>query len=217
MSGAGDLILHGYWRSGASHRVRIALNIKGLDYAQVTHDLRKAAHKAADYHALNPQSMVPALEADGQVFIQSSAILEWIEERHPWPALLPRDPDSRAVVRAMAMIVACDMHPLGNLRVQQALRGDLGCADEQVTAWLTRWMRDGFAALESLIARHGGRFAYGDMLTIADCHLVPQLYSARRFGVPMDDFPHVVAAAENALTQEPVARASPENQPDADR
>jgi len=216
MSAAGRLILHGYWRSGTSYRTRIALNIKGLSYDQVTHDLRQGAHRAEAYLALNPQGLVPALETGDAVLTQSSAILEWLEERFPAPPLLPADPDERAIVRAMAMTVACDIHPLGNMRVLAHLRRELGADEAQLADWLALWMRSGFTALEAMIARHGGRFAFGDRLTLADCNIVPQLYAAERFGIALDDFPRLREAGAHAAEAPPVRQAHPSRQPDAD-
>jgi len=212
-----DLVLHGYWRSSAAYRVRIALNAKGLDYSQVTHDLRKGAQRDPLYLDRAPHGLVPALEHDGQVLIESPAILEWIEERWPKPALLPRHPYAAAVVRAMAALIACDIHPLNNLRVLNALRNDFGASEQQVTSWITRWITSGFAALETLVSRHGGDFAFGDALTLADCCLVPQLYSAERFAVDLSAFPHLVAAGSAARSLTSVAAAHPDAQPDADQ
>jgi len=211
------LVLHGYWRSGTSYRTRIALNIKGLSYEQITHDLRKAEHQCEAYLALNPQGLVPALEAGETVLTQSGAIIEWLEERYPDPPLLPADPGSRAIVRAMALTIACDVHPLGNMRVLTHLRRDLGADNAQVQRWLETWMRAGFIALDAMIAHHGGRFAFGDRLTLADCHIVPQLYAAERFGIALDDFPYLRAAGENAAGEKAVRLAHPALQPDADR
>lgn len=210
------MILHGYWRSGAAYRVRIALALKGIAYDQVNHDLRTGAQAAGEYAALNTQHLVPTLVAGDTVLTQSSAILEWIEETHPDPALLPADHAGRAIVRSMAAIIGADTHPLHNLRVLKALRSDLGASDDAVQAWIARWIGDGFAALEPLIARHGRGFAYGDAPTLADCFLVPQLYSAERFSVDLTRFPKLVAAAEAARALPEVAAAHPSRQPDAD-
>src|ERR1700722_14481762 len=139
-----NLRLHGYWRSTASYRVRIALNLKGLAYDQETHDLRLGEHKTASYKAYAPQGLVPALEADRQILTQSPAILEWIEERWPEPSLLPTDTSDRAIVRAMAALIACDIHPLNNLRVSQKLRSKFGATSEQVDAWIACWIAEGF-------------------------------------------------------------------------
>lgn len=211
------MVLHGYWRSTASYRVRIALNLKDLPYRQETHDLRTGAHRAMAYRARDPQGLVPALETDDGVLIQSPAILEWLEERYPATPLLPQDRGERAIVRAMAAIVGCDIHPINNLRVLQALRGDFGAGDAAVDMWIARWIGEGFAALEVLIGRHGAGFAFGDRPTLADCYLVPQLYSAERFGVPLGDYPALVAAGEAARARPAFAAAHPDRQPDADR
>lgn len=207
----GALVLHDYWRSTASYRVRIALNLKGLAYNKVGHDLRVGEQRKPDFLALNPQGLVPALDTGSAVITQTGAILEWLEERYPQPPLLPGDADGRAIVRSMAMVIACDMHPLNNLRVLNYLRGPLGQGDEQVQDWMAHWMRSGFAALETLVARHGGRFAYGDNPTLADCFLVPQCYSAQRFAIAMDEFPRLTAAAAAAGALEPFVRAHPGN------
>ena len=165
-----ELVLHGYWRSGTSYRTRIALNIKGVDYRQQGVDLRAGAQRGKTFRTLNPQQLVPALETGGAVLTQSSAIIEWLEEAHSQPPLLPRAPQDRAIVRAMAMAVACEIHPLHNLRVLNRLRGQFGADSDGVNAWIAHWIREGFSALEEMIARHGGRFAFGDSLTMADCH-----------------------------------------------
>jgi maleylpyruvate isomerase len=211
-----DLTLHGYWRSSASYRVRIALALKGVDYAQVTHDLRSGAQRAPDYRALAPQGLVPALVDGDSVLTQSGAILEWIEARWAQPALLPADPGDAAIVRAMAGIIACDIHPLGNLRVLQALRQDFGADEDQVRAWIARWTGEGLAALETLVARHGGTHAFGDAPSFADCHIVPQLYNARRFGVDLTPFPRLCAVDAAACALPAFAAAHPDRQPDAD-
>jgi maleylpyruvate isomerase len=212
MSEGIGLVLHDYWRSTASYRVRIALNIKGLVYERVGHDLRRGGQQAPDYLALNPQGLVPALDTGSTIIAQSGAMIEWLEERYPTPALLPTDADGRAIVRSMAQIIACDIHPLNNLRVQVYMRETLGVSDAQVVNWITTWMREGFAAVETLIARHGYGFAYGDSPTMADCYLVPQCYSAERFDVSLDDFPRISAAASRAAALEPFQRAHPDRQ-----
>ncbi|WP_445190864.1 maleylacetoacetate isomerase [Sphingomonas sp. Tas61C01] len=209
------MILHGYWRSSAAYRVRIALALKGVTYGQATHDLRTGEQGAAAYRALNPRGLVPALETGDGVIVQSPAILEWIEERFPTPALLPAGADDRAAVRAMIAIVACDIHPLNNLRVQTMLRRDLGADDAAVSAWIARWIGDGFAALETLIARHGSGFAFGDAPGLADCVLVPQVYSAERFAVDLAPYPALMAAADRARGLDAFQQAHPDRQPDA--
>ncbi|RZL53730.1 MAG: maleylacetoacetate isomerase [Sphingomonas sp.] len=208
------MILHGYWRSGAAYRVRIALALKRVAYDQVNHDLRTGGQADPAYAALNPQRLVPALEVDGLVLTQSVAILEWLEERFPDPPLLPADADGRAIVRAMVATLATDVHPLHNLRTLKALRQDFDASEAQVDAWMARWMTDGFAAIEALIARHGGDFAYGDTPTLADCVTVPALYSAVRFGVDTGPYPRLVASG--ARTAALAEAAHPGRQPDAD-
>jgi len=213
------MILHGYWRSGAAYRVRIALALKGLSYEQQGHDLRTGAQKAPDYVALNPQGMVPALEAPTEsgvaVITQSPAILEWLEETHPAPALLPSDALGRAHVRAMAALIGCDIHPLNNLRVGKALREGFGADQAAIDAWAARWIVPGFEALEALVARHGAGWSYGDAPTLADCYLIPQIYSAGRFNVSLDAFPRLRAIDEAARADPAFVAAHPDNQPDA--
>jgi maleylpyruvate isomerase len=207
------MILHGYWRSGAAYRVRIALALKALAYEQVNHDLRTGGQAAPDYAALNPQRLVPALEVDGIVLTQSVAIMEWLDERFPDPPLMPSDANGRAIVRGMVATIATDVHPLHNMRTLKMLREDFGGSDDQVTAWMAHWMRDGFAAMEALIARHGDGFAYGATPTLADCITVPALYSADRFGVDTAPYPRLVASA--ARTAALAEAAHPSRQPDA--
>jgi maleylpyruvate isomerase len=210
------MILHGYWRSGAAYRVRIALNLKGLTYDQQGHDLRTGAQKDAAYVALNPQGMVPALQVDGAVLTQSPAILEWLEEAHPEPPLLPFSSVDRAHVRAMAALIACDIHPLNNLRVGKALRETFGADQAAVDDWASRWIVPGFTALETLVAQHGAGWSFGDAPTLADCCLIPQIYSARRFNVSLDAFPGLLAIDERAAAHAAFAAAHPDRQPDAD-
>jgi maleylpyruvate isomerase len=207
--------LHGYWRSSAAYRVRIALNLKRIDHVQITHDLRLGAQSQESYRAIQPQGLVPALETDDGILLQSPAILEWIEERFPAPPLLPPDAGARAIVRGMAAIIACDIHPLNNLRMLKAIRG-LGADEPAVTAWIARWIAEGFIALETIVARHGQGFAFGSTPTLADCHLVPQIYSAERFGVDLTPYPHLVAAGAAARALPAFEAAHPSRQPDAD-
>jgi maleylpyruvate isomerase len=211
-----SLVLHGYWRSAASYRVRIALNLKNLafDYAPV--ELRKGEQRSAAYLALNPQGLAPALEVDGVVLTQSLAMLEWLEEAYPEPPLLPLHPLARAQVRAMCALIAADIHPLNNLRVLGALRSDLGADEAQVSAWISRWVGAGFDGLEGLIERQGGDWAWGDALTLADCCLIPQVYGAQRFGVDVSAWPRIAAINARALAHPAFAEAHPDRQPDAD-
>ncbi len=210
------MILHGYWRSGAAYRVRIALALKGLAYETQGHDLRTGAQKAADFVALNPQGMVPALQIDGAVLTQSPAILEWLEETHPQPPLLPDDALSRARVRAMAALIACDIHPLNNLRVGKSLREDFGADQAAVDAWAARWIAPGFTALEALVERDGQGWCFGDTPTLADACLIPQIYSAHRFNVPLDAYPRLLAIDAAAQAHPAFIAAHPDRQPDAD-
>jgi len=210
------MILHGYWRSGTSYRTRIALNLKGVEYRQAALDLRTGAQKSEAYLRLNPQGLVPALETDdGLVLTQSPAILEWLEETHPEPPLLPRDAAGRAQVRAMAALIGCDIHPLNNLRVLKAVRG-LGADQAGVDAWAGQWIIDGFTALEALVVRHGEGWCFGATPSLADCYLMPQLYSARRFNVDLAAFPRLLEIEARAEAHPAFIAAVPENQPDAD-
>lgn len=215
------MILHGYWRSGTSYRTRIALNLKGLTYAQAGVDLRTGAQRSDAFRALNPQGLVPALEVGPEhggpaVLTQSPAILEWLEEAFPTPPLLPAAALERAQVRAMAALIACDIHPLNNLRVLTALRTTFGADQAAVDAWAAGWITPGFAALEALVARHGGDWCFGDAPTLADCHLIPQVYSAGRFGVSVEAWPRLAAIAARAEDHPAFAAAHPDRQPDAD-
>jgi maleylpyruvate isomerase len=214
------MILHGYWRSGAAYRTRIALNLKGLAYDQRGVDLRAGAQKSEAFLALNPQGLVPALEIatkeGAAVLTQSPAILEWLEEAHPVPPLLPADPVDRAHVRAMAALIGCDIHPLNNLRVGKALREGFGADQAVVDAWAARWILPGFEALERLVTAHGDGWSFGAAPTLADCYLVPQIYSARRFNVPLEAFPRLLAVDLAARTHPAFVAAHPDNQPDAD-
>lgn len=209
-----QLTLHGAWRSSAAYRVRIGLNLKGLVYQTAPLDLVANQHQAPAFAALNPQRLVPALEIDGRVLTQSLAILEWLDETVAEPALLPADPFDRAVVRSMAQIVASDIHPVNNLRILRALT-DLGVDEPGREAWIGRWITDGFSALEPMVVRHGGDYAFGDAPTLADCCLVPQVYNAERFRTDLTPFPALRAVAERARAHPAFAAAHPNQQPDA--
>lgn len=209
------MILHGYWRSGTSYRTRIALNLKGLSYDQVGVDLRTGAQRSGDYLALNPQGLVPALVTDGgDVLSQSPAILEWLEETFPQPALLPSDPVARAQVRAMAAVVGCDIHPLNNLRVLKAVKA-IGADDAATQGWIAQWIVSGFDALEAMVAKQGRGWCYADTPTLADCYLIPQIYSARRFNVDLSAYPNLLAIEARAQAHPAFAAAHPDRQPDA--
>ena len=210
------MILHGYWRSGAAYRTRIALNLKGLNYEQRGVDLRAGAQHSEAFRALNPQGLVPALEIGGAVLIQSPAILEWLEEAHPAPPLLPADRVDRAHVRAMAALIGCDIHPLNNLRVGKALRETFGADQAAVDAWAALWIMPGFAALERLVEAHGDGWCFGAAPTLADCYLIPQVFSARRFNVSLEAFPRLLAIDAAAADHPAFVAARPDNQPDAD-
>ena len=210
-----SLVLHTYWRSGAAWRVRIALALKGIAAAQVPHDLRLGEQALPAYRAIQPQGLVPALDTGAGVLTQSLAILEWLEEVYPDPPLLPADPVRRAQVRAIAQTIACDIHPLHNLRVLQALRQSFGADEAQVERWIARWIGDGLAALEPRVAAHGGPFAFGDAPTLAECCLVPQIYAARRFSVDLAPFPRLVAIDARCADLPAFQAAHPDCQADA--
>ncbi|WP_315744119.1 MULTISPECIES: maleylacetoacetate isomerase [unclassified Bradyrhizobium] len=208
--------LHGYFRSSASYRVRIALNLKGLTAEHLPHHLRKGEQRAPDYLKLNPQGFVPTLEGDGgAVLIQSLAIIEWLDETHPEPPLLPKDPLTRARVRAFAQVLACDTHPVQNLKVLARLR-ELGLPEDKVTAWAGWVNREGLAACEALIKHEPGPFCFGVAPTLADLCLVPQLGNARRFGVDVAAFPRLLQAEAAAKALPAFADAAPERQRDAE-
>ena len=208
--------LHGYFRSSASYRVRIALNMKGLTPEHLPHHLRKGEQCAPAYLAINPQGLVPTLESDaGAILTQSLAIIEWLDETNPNPSLLPKDPLRRAKVRAFAQAIACDTHPVQNLKVLARLR-KLGLPEEQVTEWAAWANREGLAACETLIADEAGPFCFGDTPTLADLCLVPQLANARRFGVDVSAYPRLLKAEAATKQVEAFADAAPDRQPDAE-
>lgn len=208
--------LHGYFRSSASYRVRIALNMKGLTPEHLPHHLRKGEQCAPAYLAINPQGLVPTLESDaGAILTQSLAIIEWLDETNPDPPLLPKDPLRRAKVRAFAQAIACDTHPVQNLKVLARLR-KLGLPEEQVTGWAAWANREGLAACETLIADEAGPFCFGDTPTLADLCLVPQLANARRFGVDVSAYPRLLKAEAATKQVKAFADAAPDKQPDAE-
>ncbi|NOJ46508.1 maleylacetoacetate isomerase [Bradyrhizobium archetypum] len=208
--------LHGYFRSSAAYRVRIALNLKGLTAEHLPHHLRKGEQSAPAYLAINPQGLVPTLEEDaGAVLTQSLAIIEWLDETHRNPPLLPQDPLRRAKVRAFALAIACDVHPVQNLKVLARLR-QLGVPEEKVAEWAAWANREGLAACEALIKHEQGPFCFGDKPTMADLCLVPQMANARRFGVDVASFSRLLEAEAAAKAMQAFADAAPDRQPDAE-
>ncbi len=209
--------LYGYWRSSAAYRLRIALNWKGIEREEVEIDLRDGEQRSPEYLAINPQGLVPALEEGGRIFGQSLAILEYLEETHPDPPLLPANPVERARVRQLALVVACEIHPLQNSGVRQYLREAHGFDSGAESAWAKHWTLHGLAALEALVAGHSetGAFCHGKTPTLADICLVPQLYNARRGEFDLAPYPNLLRIDENCLALDAFARAAPEQQPHA--
>lgn len=203
--------LYNFFRSGTSHRLRIALNLKDLEYDQVAVDLRNEEHLGAAFKALNPQGMVPVLVDGAKALTQSPAIIEWLEERYPSPPLLPADCDDRARVRALAAIVGCDVHPLNNRRILEYLRNSLHCDEAAVNAWCAEWIGAGFDAMEKMLSidRRRGRFCHGDAPTLADVYLVLQVESARRFKVDLSPYPNIVAVDSACSQLDAFRRAAP--------
>ena len=209
--------LYSFFRSGTSHRLRIALNLKGLATEYVAVDLRTEAHQSAEYKALNPQGLVPTLVKDGKVMTQSPAIIEWLEETHPTPALLPTTPDDRAHVRALAAMVACDIHPINNRRILEYLRHTLKTDEAAINTWCGHWITQGFDAYEALLAADPKRvgFSFGDRPGLADVYLVPQVESARRFKLDMARWPLITAVDAACMALAAFQKAAPAQQPDA--
>lgn len=208
-------VLHGYYRSSASYRVRIALNIKGVGYDDVFHHLRKGEQFAPSYVALNPQGFVPALDWNGGVLTQSLAICEFLDEVVPEPLLLPGDPLMRARIRAFAQVIACDVHPVQNLKILKRLK-ELGHSQDEIDAWACRVIEDGLAACDRLIADGARPYCFGDSVTLADICLIPQLSNAKRFGVDIARWPRLAAVEDQCLALGAFQRARPENQADAE-
>jgi maleylacetoacetate isomerase len=205
-------ILYDYYRSSAAYRVRIALNLKGVDYESRPVNLVESEQRGDDYRELNPQGLVPMLEIDGHRLTQSLSIIVYLDQAFPDPPLVPRDPADGAHVRAMALAVACDIHPLNNLRVLKYLKSELGRSQEEVDAWYAHWISEGLLALDAMAKAGAGNFLFGDMPTIADVCLVPQLYNARRYNVPLDAYPTLLRADANASKIGAFAAAHPDRQ-----
>jgi maleylacetoacetate isomerase len=209
--------LYSYFRSSAAYRVRIALNLKGIAYDTISIHLIKdgGLNRRPEFRAVNPQMRVPVLVTDrGETLIQSLAIIEYLDETHPQPPLLPKDPIARAKVRGLAELIACDIHPLNNTSPLRYLKRDLHQEQSTIDTWYHHWVREGFEALEAMIG--DGPYIFGKDVTLADCCLVPQVANARRLKVPLDKFPKIVAADAACLALPAFAKARPDNQPDAE-
>lgn len=215
------MTFYGYFRSSTSYRTRIAMNLKGLDYDYIAINLAQDEQLKNEFLSLNPQGLVPVLQADDLLLFQSPAILEWLEEVYPKNPLLPKDAAGRMQVRALSAMIGCDIHPLNNRRVLQYLRNELSVDEAEVIKWCNRWISEGFAALEKRLAQDNSRdnsrrkFCYGDSPTFADCYLVPQVSSARRFEVDLNPYPNIVQIDAHCRTLKAFADADPMQQPDA--
>jgi len=209
--------LYGFFRSGTSHRLRIALNLKNLSYEQVAVDLRRDEHQMAQFSAINPQRLVPALDVEGHILTQSPAIIEWLEERYPDPPLLPADPWQRAEMRALAAIIGCDIHPINNKRVLERLRHSFGANEAAVNEWCGLWISAGFDAFEALLRARGrkGLFSFGEAPTLADVYLIPQMESSRRFKVDVSRWPRLCEIESACSELDAFRRAAPAAQADA--
>jgi maleylacetoacetate isomerase len=209
--------LYTYFRSSASFRVRIALNLKGIAYEPSFVHLPKGEHRAAPYSKVNPQALMPALELDdGAQLAQSLAIIEYLEEAHPAPPLLPRDAKGRARVRSLSLLIACEIHPLNNLRTLQHLKRTLGQSEDQVNAWYRHWVADGLAKFEADVRAGSGRYCHGDVPTMADCCLAPQIFNAQRYQCDLAPYPVTMRIFEACMKLEAFDRAQPSKQPDAE-
>ena len=212
--------LYTYFRSSAAFRVRIALNLKGLAYEPAFVHLPKGEHRRPEYAAVDPQALLPTLVDGERVLSQSLAIIEYLEETRPEPRLLPIDAPGRARVRSLSLLVACEIHPLNNLRTLQHLKRALGQGEEQINAWYRHWIADGFTKLEADLNRNAGggagRFCYGDAPTMADCCLVPQVFNAKRYSADLGPYPTLMRIFDACMKLEAFDRAQPSKQPDAD-
>lgn len=208
--------LYSFFRSGTSHRTRIILNLKGLNYEMEYISLAKNEHHQSEFKALNPQGFVPVLDTGSERLLQSPAIIEWLEEQYPEPALLPTNALAKEKVRAIAALIGCDIHPLNNKRVLEYLR-QLGLDESQVNAWCARWIQDGFAALEHILEQdqNRGKFCYGKQVSIADAYLIPQVVSAQRFNLDLSAYPLIHEVYQHCMTLEAFQKAAPEQQADA--
>ena len=211
--------LYSYFRSSAAFRVRIALNLKGLAYEPVFVHLARGEHRAPGYGALNPQALVPTLEDAGKLLTQSLAIIEYLDETHPEHPLLPKDAPGRARVRSLALLIACEIHPLNNLRVLQHLKRALGQNEEQVNSWYRHWIADGLVRFEADLANAPGtgRFCHGDAPTMADCCLVPQIFNAQRYQCDTVAYPQTMRVFAECMNLDAFDRAQPSKQPDAEK
>ena len=209
--------LYTYFRSSAAFRVRIALNLKGLKYEPVFVHLAKGEHRQPQYAQVNPQALLPTLELDdGTRLTQSLAIIEWLEEKHPTPPLLPKEPFARARVRSLSYLVASEIHPLNNLRVLQHLKRALGQTQDEIDTWYRYWIADGLAKLEAELAGSSGKFCHSDSPGMADCCLVPQIFNAKRYSSDLAPYPTTMRVFDNCMKLEAFDRAQPSKQPDAE-
>ncbi len=211
------MALYGYFRSSTSYRTRIAMNLKGLDYDYIAVNLAQDEQLESAFKLLNPQGLVPVLQADDLLLYQSPAILEWLEDTYPESPLLPKNASGRMQVRAISAMIGCDIHPLNNRRILQYLRNELSVDEEDVIAWCSRWITEGFTALEKILAKDKtrGKFCYGDSPTFADCYLIPQVASARRFKVELSAYPNIIEIDAHCRTLKAFADAEPMQQSDA--
>ena len=208
--------LYSFFRSSAAYRVRIALCVKNVNFEVVSVDLPSGAHRTHEFLAVNPQATIPTLDDDGTILWQSLAIIEYLDARYPTPRLIPAEPVARAHVQALAQLIACEVHPLNNLRVLRYLRGELELDEAAVAKWYSHWVAEAFGPLEQLVRRwSGGTYCFGDSLSVADVCLVPQMYNARRFACDVTPYPTLARIAERLEGEPAFARAAPDRQPDA--